>query len=288
MLDIMAVAFSGFLFSMGGMFAKLTRLRKRFRTLVISPLALGLCKVLGIKPRRLFYDQIGVAMGHQPEKSGEIHFLKHELPKLLNRSRPLVFDVGANQGDYAELVREYLPQAKIIAFEPGPAAFVRLQNRRLQDTEAFPYALADKAGQAMLYDHGQQEGSEHASLFGEVFVDVYHSRQVQAHKVKVMTLDGFCQQARIPRIDFLKIDVEGAELRVLQGAKKLLAQGAIQVVQFEFNEMNVTARVFLKDFYDLLPDYDFFRVTPKGLLRLGEYHPKNEIFAYQNIVAVRR
>ena len=63
-------------------------------------------------------------------------------------------------------------------------------------------------------------------------------------------------------------------------------QNKIKCIQFEFNEMNVCARVFLKDYYELLPQYQFYRLVEKGLKSLGNYSPKNEIFRYQNILAV--
>ena len=61
-------------------------------------------------------------------------------------------------------------------------------------------------------------------------------------------------------------------------------------MQFEFNEMNVISRVFLKDFYDLLGDeWDFFRLDTRKLIYLGRrYDSANEIFKFQNIVAIRK
>src|SRR6185436_3522307 len=87
-------------------------------------------------------------------------------------------------------------------------------------------------------------------------------------------------------VDFLKIDTEGNELKVLKGAQSLLQKNAIRAIQFEFNEMNVVSRVFLRDFYDILAGYTFYRLLPDGLLPLGRYSARNEIFAFQNIFAV--
>ena len=59
-------------------------------------------------------------------------------------------------------------------------------------------------------------------------------------------------EKKIDDIDFIKIDVEGHELAVLQGAVNMINQNRIKVIQFEFNVANILSRVFLKDFYDLL------------------------------------
>ena len=62
------------------------------------------------------------------------------------------------------------------------------------------------------------------------------------------TLDLFCEREAIPNIDFLKIDTEGNELDVLEGAKKLLSGGKIKIIQFEFGECDVFSQSFFERF----------------------------------------
>ena len=90
----------------------------------------------------------------------------------------------------------------------------------------------------------------------------------------------------VGRIDYLKIDTEGNELAVLEGAARLLAESRVGYIHFEFNEMNVVSRVFLRDFRKLLPSHRLYRLLPRGLLPLGERIVATEIFAFQNILAV--
>jgi hypothetical protein len=88
--------------------------------------------------------------------------------------------------------------------------------------------------------------------------------------------------------DLLKIDVEGAELEVLKGAVGAIKAGKIDVIQFEFNEMNVVSRVFFRDFWHVLDGYSFYRLLPFGLFPIRNYRTFFcELFAFQNIVAVR-
>jgi hypothetical protein len=76
--------------------------------------------------------------------------------------------------------------------------------------------------------------------------------------VSLSTLGSFCRDHGIQRIDFLKIDTEGNELKVLQGAKSMLQSNSIHSIQLEINEMNVVVRVFLKDFCEISERISFF------------------------------
>jgi hypothetical protein len=75
---------------------------------------------------------------------------------------------------------------------------------------------------------------------------------------------------------------------VLHGAEGLLKTGRIKIIQFEFNEMNLVSRVFMRDFVELLQDYKFFRLLPSGMLSLSYTPLTSELFAYQNIIAISR
>lgn len=201
----------------------------------------------------------------------------------------VVFDVGANRGAYARLVRLYAPDATIYAFEPHPQTFAQLEEDAVRHRyQALNIGLSDAAGSQKIYDYANQGGSEHASLFQAVIEDLHHGVAV-AWDVQLTDLDTFCREQGIDRIHLLKIDTEGNELKVLQGAREALAAGRIDIIHFEFNSMNVVSRVFFRDFHQLLPDYEFYRLLPGGLVPIGAYDPLLcELFCYQNIVAVRK
>jgi FkbM family methyltransferase len=223
--------------------------------------------------------------------SGEWHFVKRELPRLLGTSAPTIFDVGANVGNFTALLLEAFPQGTIHAFEPHPATFAKLSARQFPASRVRRHnvAVGAESGSAILFDRADADtvGSSHASLYESVITGM-HGRGAVPLSVNVTTLDALAEQERIAQIDFLKIDTEGHELAVLQGARGLLARRLIRCVQFEFNEMNVASRAYLNDFRQILPDYDFFRLLPKGLLPLGAAHIDTELFAFQNIVAIRK
>lgn len=229
---------------------------------------------------------LGVLNYEDARISGEDAFLRRfvrHVPQLV------VIDVGANVGQYSSRIAALAANPVIFAFEPNPTAFARLQSesRRYAFT-AINLACGETAGRAKLYDYATHEGgSQHASLYKEV-IEKTHGGEASWREIEVTTLDRFIEAKGLREIHLLKIDAEGHELRVLQGAKRSIDQGLVHTIQFEFNEMNVISRVFFRDFYDLLPGYLFYRMLPDGLAPMGTYRPTTcEIFAYQNIVAIR-
>jgi len=237
------------------------------------------------------YTGLGVGNYENDLISGEVPFLQH----YLNPGRypsGIVLDVGANIGHYAQAVHRLNPSLDIHAFEPHPRTFETL----LKNTTSFPriqcHALGfgQEAGIHTLFDHGNGEGTEHASLHhGALLHAGYGVEETQTVEIKLDTIDHFLESQGIDRVLFLKIDTEGHEYAVLQGAQKALQEGRIQWIQFEFNEMNVASRVFFKDFWDLLRDFRLFRLTPNGLMPIPQYSVGEcEVFRFQNFVAAHR
>ncbi len=69
----------------------------------------------------------------------------------------------------------------------------------------------------------------------------------------------------------------------------MIEANTIDVIQFEFNEMNVISRVFMRDFFTLLPNYRIYRLLPDGVIAFQTYDPIfMEVFAFQNIACIRR
>jgi FkbM family methyltransferase len=217
--------------------------------------------------------------------SGERRFLREFLSP---RQKPTVVDVGANEGSYATDILAANRNAQVFAFEPHPATYRRLMSNSAAITgiTAINAACGSAPGQMVLYDYAGSSGSAHASLHAGV-IEGIHGGESGQHVVDVIDLDTFAIEHDISLIHLLKIDTEGHELEVLKGAVNLLRESRIQAIQFEFNEMNIVSRVFLRDFYDLLPNYKFYRMVRDGLVPLDPYSALScELFAFQNIVAL--
>lgn len=229
---------------------------------------------------------VGVLNYENDIVSGERRFLTNYINQFPDA---VILDVGANAGQYAELVRELGPKTVIHSFEPHPKSFAKLiELRDRLDVEVHAMALGDVESEIEFFDYADDEGSQHASVYRDV-IEVVHARPAASVKVRCETLDVVAPRLGIKKIGLLKIDTEGHDYAVLKGARGLLDAGLIDVIQFEFNEMNVISRVFMRDFFALLPGYRIYRLLSNGVIEFQTYDPTfMEVFAYQNIVCIRR
>ena len=228
---------------------------------------------------------IGVMNYYDRSVSGEDFFISRLLPHLVQSSSPVLFDIGANKGEYALLLARQFPGARIFAFEPHPRNFEVLVKSNIPNLSPYPLALSNQSGETLLYDRADEDGSTNASLHSNVITDL-HGKGTIAHAVKVETLDEVTASLQIDFIDFLKMAVEGGELVILQGAHQLIKEARVGVIQFEFNEMNIISHSFFHDFRKLLPSYRIFRLLPTSLLPVPDDPLLSEIFGFQNMVAI--
>ncbi len=220
--------------------------------------------------------------------SGESYLIHKLLPQLFYTHSELVFfDVGANEGTYSESLLSSFPAASIHSFEPHPKTFQRLEDRLKGRAHTFNYGLGETAGTLQLFDVEDTAGTSHASLYSEVIRDI-HYKEVHAVDVEIKLLDEVVKELGVKHIDLLKIDTEGNELAVLKGASRLLAEGRLSIIHFEFNEMNVISGCFMREFILLLGNYRLFRLLPNALLEIEGRPIITEIFGFQNVIAIPR
>jgi FkbM family methyltransferase len=215
----------------------------------------------------------------------EEHFLHRNKAQLQNF---VMLDVGANHGAYARLLRKLAPTAQIIAFEPHPSTFARLRDLMtdMPSVRLINKAVGDTNGQLTLFDFRCSNGSTQASL-SEAAVNLY-SDDIVEYAVDCTTIDDFMAEARIGRIDFLKIDTEGHDLAVLKGARNALRERKIGTIQFEFIPANIATGVTMHDFFNVLQGYRISRLCLNGALRpLEPYDVKRcEIYVTHNLIAM--
>lgn len=213
--------------------------------------------------------------------SGEewtMHYVKNNI-----RDKSVVFDVGANIGEYATQASEIFKNTAIIhAFEPIDSTFQKLDtNCANKGIHCHNIGFGDKDEITTFYVNPLQH------TFASKFERKNSEAKLQKKEtVKVKKIDSFCANLGIPFIDFLKLDIEGNEFNALKGAQQMLKDRKVKFIQFEFGGTCIDARVYFRDFWELLsPNYTLYRILKDGLEEIQSYHPRNEIFYYSNYLA---
>ena len=109
-------------------------------------------------------------------------------------------------------------------------------------------------------------------------------------KIKTNTVDIFCDKNKVNQIDLLKIDTEGAESRVLRGAKRMIENNQISMIQFEYGGCYIDAGEKLEDLYRMFinNEYLIFRIFKDGLIHIHEWNEGLENFLLSNYLAVKK
>jgi FkbM family methyltransferase len=198
-----------------------------------------------------------------------------------------VADVGANIGRWSEsmlatAIREGREKNLCLhAFEPQSAAFDLLV-KTVHHTLAHlnKVVLSDREGTAVLHVVAPAAGTNSLHPLPD-------SAETAEEIVPSETLDSYATRLGLRRIALVKIDVEGHDLAVLRGARTLLAEHRITVVQFEYNHRWVLARCFLKDAFELLIGlgYEVGKLTPRGVEFYPGWDPDLETFIEGNYIA---
>jgi FkbM family methyltransferase len=143
---------------------------------------------------------------------------------------PVIFDVGANVGQTIKRIRRINHNAVIHAFEPNAGAFSQLGARYGSTTKTFlnPFALGATEEVRILSEYTASDMSSLLPRGKENWIDV-----VSSSNVKVSTVDRYCEDNNIERIDLLKSDTQGFELEVLKGARRMLEEGRVRAIYLE-------------------------------------------------------
>lgn len=145
------------------------------------------------------------------------------LPRVIHGERPIMLDVGANMGQFASRLSRLFPQGCIHSFEPlpGNCAGLRRVKRwlRLNNVTVHEQAICDSIGVESLhvpvFSGGYADGAL-AVLEGSK--TVYGNVSYRVGGVQTNTIDAFAEEQGLPHVDFIKVDTEGAEQRVIAGA----------------------------------------------------------------------
>jgi FkbM family methyltransferase len=204
------------------------------------------------------------------------------------RPDAVCLDVGANIGLYSLGLSHLAPQGKVYAFEPSPSAYGHLQSNLATNgatnVDACHLAVSDSVGTVRFHDFSFFSAGSFSSDEGSLLSS--ESYGSQSFEAATTTLDDFVADHGLDRVDFVKVDVEGAEMSVLAGAEKMLATYRPATV-LEFNtfgftiHQSVLPQVALARIMEIFP-HVFVLDRFDGALRRLETPHETYAFLYDN------
>lgn len=246
------------------------------------------------KAQKFWYDiyqlslfGMNIGRGSDLNSSGETFIMQYIHDHVVDSEQPVLFDAGANIGDYTLNLLHYFGHAAIHSFEPAHATYQTLcQNVKAPNVHLNNSGLSDAcSAQTLFYD---EANSKLASLYNRQ-LDYFGIHYSQSETVTLDTIDHYCQTHGITRIDFLKVDVEGNELKVLQGAQNMISAGGIHAIQIEFGGTNIDSRTYFRDFWNMLHEkFHVYRIVCDGLYEIDHYSELLEIFTCTNYLFIKR
>lgn len=205
--------------------------------------------------------------------------------KRLLRPGMTALDIGAHHGLYTLLASKCVGrQGRVIALEPSPREFRRLERHvrlnRCSNVQLEPCALGEESGEADLF---QVDGFRD---WGNSLRPPAVPERTRTVRVTVRNLDSFLAARGIQQVDFMKLDVEGAELAVLKGAEKLLCTEPRPAILAEIQDVRTRPWGYAaREIVQLLVqrNYRWFALTESSALQPAS---PGEEFYDANLVAV--
>ncbi len=211
------------------------------------------------------------------------------------RAGEIAYDIGANLGLHTALLSQAVgPTGRVCAFEPNRQLIPPLTQTvaSLGNATLFPFALSDRQGESILFIPNNHVMGSLADYTGDAQLAEWRKQigltKAEPVKCELSSIDYLIANKAVPPPDFIKCDVEGAELNVFRGGQIALDRIDAPIILFEAREEcargfgleKTSAIEFLRSLHR--PHYQFFEVNEGGVLQLLNA----EDFTAPNILAV--
>lgn len=191
-----------------------------------------------IKKILSFFDYKLLNMSERKKHTefGMINYLLSEASKSNKLSKMIIFDVGGNIGEYSKKIETNLIKEKkeyeFYIFEPNLKLINQIKEKNIKNCNIYEYGLGNIKEKITFWQHDQHVKSS----FKKVNENHFERRpvyEIKGIEVEIETLDNFAQKHKINHINFLKIDTQGFNSKVLEGAKELINNQAIDFIYTE-------------------------------------------------------
>lgn len=221
-------------------------------------------------------------VGSDLQQTGELNLLK----RLQLAGFSVVIDAGANVGDWTLAAARTWSEARVHAFEIAPETSQALAER-VAAADLSERVVVNRCGL------GSEAGTRRTYFYPdhpEITCDAprFPEHRCVPFEAQVLAGDDYLDQRGLSRVDFLKIDVEGAEHLVLAGFSRALASGRVRCIQFEYGAFSVDTRMLLRDYYALLSkDFLVGKIFPDHV-EFRDYLWTMEDFRFANLLCIAK
>jgi len=208
-----------------------------------------------------------------------------------NRGFGDVFDVGANIGNWSACLLEKYANSmpgRLFMFEPSPGSRAVIEQNleaQLQDDDVIleAIALTNESKTAIFHIVGSTAGTNSLQ-------NISNDKQVEEIEVECRTIDDFIAENDIAHLTFVKVDTEGNDYNVIEGATQMMRERKVDFIQFEYNYRWVAFRYFLKDVFELVEPlgYSVGKLTSEGIEEYDAWHFELETYREGNYLIYRR
>ncbi len=170
------------------------------------------------------------------------------IKKLLKKKNPTIFDIGANSGDSIDRFQKLFENPIIYSFEPLKKEYSLIKKKESQNVKCFNFAF----GEQEMYKSLNVSTDSHLSSFIEYNNEISKdATKDYKDTVQIRTLDNFLKDRKeIEKIDLLKIDTQGYEEKILEGAKYSLQENIFKIIEIEL-QIGKLYEGTNKNFFDL-------------------------------------
>lgn len=222
---------------------------------------------------------------NEPSRNGEYWLLKRVLERAPGEAQHVILDVGANRGDWSnEAIRISRPESniRVHAFEPS-APTRELLTKRLsgvREVTIHSCALSNVEGDSIFYSDGAGAGTN----------SLHEVSGPNKETVHLKRLDSWLAAEGIDALTMIKIDTEGFDFLVLEGAERTLTLGACEIVQFEYNWRWLLNRASLRDVFRLISGkpYQLGKLIGESIEFYDEWHFELDRYFENNYVLIRK
>ncbi len=157
-------------------------------------------------------------------------------------NKPVIFDVGSHKGKLTKFFLNIYKDARVYCFEPNKKALDILKNIKNKKIIPYNFAVGRKNEEKFInftdldLTNSMIKLNE-KSYYLKIKNFILKKNTTNKFKVKVISIDSFCKNKKIKKIDLLKIDTEGNEYDVLLGSKKIIQNVSYVMIEIQKNDM---------------------------------------------------